>query len=122
VGKQGKVLKHHADFLVAKLSQLLVVQCHDIGSVDDDLASGGLKQSVEMPHQCGLATSRQAHDAKYLALVDGEADVRHADDGVKFFQHLTFAEISGADRVKGCIGIVAEDLPDIGEFNHSLAS
>jgi len=68
--QERKVLKHHADFLVAKLPQRLALEGHDIGAFDQNGAGSGFEQAIEMANQGGLAAAGEAHDAEDLTAPD----------------------------------------------------
>ena len=71
-----RVLKHqtHMEFCLPDAGLALP----DVTAVEQDLAGGGLKQSVQMLDQGGFAGAGMAHDADILTGIDGKINIRQS--------------------------------------------
>ena len=99
---QHEVLVYHAD---AGRDGVAGVVHLDLFAVDQDIAGGGLEQTVELVHQRRFARAVFAEDRVDFAFVDGEIDavigckiaetldnVAHFDDG-RIHVHILFCQI-----------------------------
>src|SRR5690606_27333249 len=86
------LLEHHGDAFAPDLAQVGRRAGHDVGLpaviVDDDLAARDLVQAVDGAQQGGLAGAGEAHEDRYLALLDGKRGAGAAEHGAGLFQDL----------------------------------
>ena len=73
-----------------------------------------------MSQKRGLARTRQPHDTKDLALLDGKAGIGHADHTAKPLQRFVFVDITRLRSLQSLIGTLSENLPKIAAFDCGL--
>ena len=84
-----------------------------VGSLDDDPAVGDIVQLVDGSDCGGFARPGQTHDHEYLALLDLEGDVLHADHVAGLALDLVLAHPGGGEVESAAPRVGAEDLVDV---------
>ena len=116
VRKEAEALEDHAHLLLAEVGQVASPQLHHVLAVHPDLAGGGLDEAVEVPDECGLARTRQAHDDVDAAFVDGQGDVAQAQRMAAAGQQILLAHAL-LGSLQPALGMRAEDLVDVADFD-----
>ena len=119
VGQEAEVLEHHADLPATDLPEPLVVQQHDVLSVEQHLAGRGIVQPVQHPHEGGLARAGEAHDHEHLARRHVEGHVADGGHAARLLQQLGARQV-GVGRADDAVGLRSVDLPDVAARNDVL--
>ena len=103
--EQVEVLEDHAD-VAADLSEPLLLDLHEVLSVDDDAPLGGSLEQVDTADERALARAREPDDAVDGAVRDSEVDVFERDDvarrgRIDFFEtcKLNHDSLSFAEKI-----------------------
>ena len=108
----AEVLEDHAHLVAADISQLALVHCEHVLTVDEDLAARWLDQPAETTYERGLAAAREAHDYERLAFAHAEGDVPDSQYAASLSQHL-LPRKGWVYRVGKFSGSVSKDLPNV---------
>jgi hypothetical protein len=111
VGQQPSVLEHHPDLGCPQMPKLRGIELADVLTVYEDLSPGWLYQSIDVPHDGGLAGAREPHDAEDLAVGHFEVHVGdrgHTAELLSDFAFVDSAALHGAHRLQATR---AENLP-----------
>src|SRR5690606_8617567 len=66
--KKGEVLEHHRHLLASDVAELFFRTVANVHPVNKNLASARLDETVDHPHQRGLARPGKSHHDEYLTL------------------------------------------------------